>query len=141
MNRSLGIQLVVYSLLLVGLGFSVQHLAPALARPTLLACLIGGALCLLWGLRAVAGSPGKALPILTLIPVCFVLLSQAVLNWSGSEEITGRRAAAAVMTFLLLMSLGMLMRIAYTGLAACGPGTSPSNAGTAVSETAGNRPA
>jgi hypothetical protein len=117
MNKTIGFQLVVYSLLLAGLSYFVHHLAPALARPTLIAGLAGGALCLVWGLRALAGSRGKALAILTLVPVTFVMLSQTVITWGGgSQEVLGRQTAAMVITLLLVLSIGMLMRIAYAGV-------------------------
>jgi len=116
MNRTIGIQLVVYSLALAGLSYLVHRLAPTLALPTLIAGLAGGALCLAWGLWAVAGSRGKALPILTLVPINFVMLSQTVLSWGGgTQEIAGRQTAAVVITVLFVLSFGMLMRIAYAG--------------------------
>jgi hypothetical protein len=62
----------------------------------------------LWGNR------GKALPILTLVPVSFVLLSQAVMSWlERGEAAPGHRSAAAVITLLFVISIGMLMRVAY----------------------------
>jgi hypothetical protein len=116
MNKNIGLQLVIYSLLLAGLGYLTHHLAPALAQPTLIADLAGGALCLVWGLRAVAGSRGKALPLLTLIPASFVLLSQMVTGWlGGGEAVLGRRAAASVITLAFVMSIAMLMQIAHAG--------------------------
>ncbi len=139
MNKTIGLQLVVYSLLLAGLSFLTHHVAPALAQPTLIAGLAGAALCLVWGLRAVAGSRGKALPILTLIPVNFVLLSQTVLGWwGGSEGMQGRRTAAAVITLLFVVSIGMLMRIAYAGVVFGGQPASPTRDGGAKSQTTGN---
>jgi hypothetical protein len=66
------------------------------------------------------GYGGKTLPILTLVPVSFVMLSQSVLGWSGGTEV-GRRPAAAVITVLLVLSFAMLMRIAYAGVAFDGP--------------------
>ncbi|MBI4325808.1 MAG: hypothetical protein HY674_11160 [Chloroflexi bacterium] len=138
MNKTIGLQLVVYSLLLAGLSVLTHHLAPALAQPTLIAGLAGAALCLVWGLRAVAGSRGKALPILTLIPVNFVLLSQTVLGWSGgSEGMQGRRTAAVVITFLFVLSIGMLMRIAYAGAVFDGQPASSTKEGRAKSQTTG----
>jgi hypothetical protein len=126
MNKTLGFQLVVYGLLVAGLSYLTYHLAPALARPTLIAGLAGGALCLAWGLRAIAGSPGKALPLLTLIPTTFVMLSQTVITWLGrGEEAPGRRQVAAVITVLLVLSIGMLMRIAYAGVVFDGQPVSP----------------
>jgi hypothetical protein len=117
MNKTIGVQLAVYSLSLAGLSFLVHHLAPALARPTLIAGLAGGVLCLVWGIRAMAGSRGKALPILTLIPVNFTLLSQTFMGWSGGNQgVQDERTAAVVITLLLVMSLAMLVRIAWAGV-------------------------
>jgi hypothetical protein len=139
MNKTIGLQLIVYSLLLAGLSCLAYRLAPALAQPTLIAGMAGGALCLVWGLRAAAGSRNKALPILTLVPVNFVLLSQTVINWSGgSQDASGRRLAAAVITLLLVLSLGMLMRIAYTGVVFYGRSAGPTNNLSAKPPTTGN---
>lgn len=132
MNKTIGFQLVVYSLLLAGLSYLTHHLAPALARPTLIAGLVGGVLCLVWGLRALAGGRGKALPILTLIPISFVMLSQTVITWGGgSQEVPGRQTAAAVITLLLVLSIGTLMRIAYAGVALEGQAANPTTDGGA----------
>lgn len=115
MNKNIGLQLVAYSLLLAGLSYLTHNLAPA--PTTLSAGLIGGALCLVWGFRAMAGSPGKAPALLTLIPLNFVLLSQTVIGWgSANEGISGRLAAASATTLLLAITIGMLMRIAYAGV-------------------------
>ncbi len=138
MNKTIGLQLVTYGLVLAGLSYLTHHLAPALARPTLIAGLAGGVLCLVWGLRAVAGSRGKALPLLTLVPVNFVMLSQTVIAWwGGSEGMEGRRTAAAVMTLLFLLSIGMLMRIAYAGEVFDGQPANPTADGHARPETTG----
>ena len=53
MNKSLGVKLVVYSVLLAGLSCVVHQLAPAIAQPTLITGLVGGVLCLIWGLLAI----------------------------------------------------------------------------------------
>lgn len=137
MNKSIGFQLVVYSLLLAGLGYLTHHLAPSVARPTLVAGLAGGALCLLWGVRAIAGSRGKALPLLTLIPICFVMLSQTVMNWGGGQEVPGQRSALPVIAILLALSMGMLVRIAYAGVVLSGQPGSPAKDGGAKPPTSG----
>jgi hypothetical protein len=117
MNKTIGIQLIAYGLLLGGLGYFAHYLTPSLARPAFVASVAGGVVCLFWGLRVLWGSHGKALPLLTLIPVTFVLLSQSVTVWSGTgEPVPGQRTAAAVITLLLLLSIAMLMRIAYAGV-------------------------
>ena len=136
MNKTIGLLLVVYSLLLAGLSYLVHHLAPGVARPTLIAGLAGGALCLVWGVRALAGSGGKALPILTLIPVSFVMLSQTVIGWLAGTE-AGHRSAAAVITALFVLSVGMLMRIAYAGVVFDGAAASPTRSAAAKAPASG----
>jgi hypothetical protein len=115
MNKAIGVQLIIYSLLLAGLAFMTHARTPELARPTMFAGLLGGGLCLVWGLRAVAGNRGKALPLLTLIPVGFVLLSQTVIAWTGGAA-RDARPAAMMITVLLALTIAMLMRIAYAGV-------------------------
>lgn len=138
MNRTIGIQLLVYSLALAGLSFLVHHLAPTLARPTLIAGPTGGGLCLVWALRALTGNRGKALPLLTLVPVSFVLLSQAVLTWvRGGPPVPGQQFAAAVITLQLVLSVAMLMRIAYAGVVLDGVQAKPAKAGATQGKTAG----
>ena len=130
MNRTLGLQLVVYSLLLAGLSYLVHHLAPGLSRPALIAGLTGGALCFIWGLRAWLGKTGKALPLLTLVPVSFVMLSQTVMTWvGGGQPVPGQRTAAIVITALFALSIGMLMRIAYAGVTFEGQSARPMKVG------------
>jgi hypothetical protein len=138
MNKTIGLLLVGYSLLLAGLSYLVHHLAPEVARPTLIAGLVGGALCLVWGVRAATGSGGKALPILTLIPVNFALLTQTFMGWSGgSWGLQSGRTAAVVITLLLVLSMGMLLRIAWAGVVFdVQPGGPPNEGGTKSQTTA-----
>lgn len=130
MNKSLGVELLAYSVLLAGLSYLAHRLSPELARFILWGGLMGGALCLIWGGRAVRGCRGRALPILTLIPVSFLMLSQAVLLWGGGEiEVESRRRVALLSTLLCACSIGMLMRIAYAGMVwGPAPGGPPSTA-------------
>ncbi len=114
MNKSTGVQLVVYGLLLAGLSFLIRHFAQGISRPVLITGLIGGSLCLVWGIRAILGSRGKALPVLTLIPVTFSLLSLTITGWAG--RVTGTGTVMIVTTVLLLLSLWMLVRIAWAGV-------------------------
>jgi hypothetical protein len=116
MNKSLGSELIVYSVLLAGLSYLAHHLAPAIAQPTFITGLIGGALCLVWGLLAVLGSRRKVFSVLTLMPVCYVLLSQTVMTWAGRNEAgTGSRLLPVLIAVMFAFSLGMLMMIAYSG--------------------------
>ncbi len=146
MNKTIGLQLVVFSLLLAGLSLLTHYVAPGLARPTLVTGLAGGVLCLVWGLRAIRGSRGKALPMLTLAPVTYVMLSQTITAWSsGGEAASGRRAAAFVIATLFVLSLGMLLRVAYAGALGSGQsagaakdnGSRPQTPGDSNSQTNG----
>lgn len=117
MTKSIGIQLVIYSLILAGLSSLAYHLAPSKSQATLAAGLAGGALCLLWGLRAIMGYRSKVLPLLTLIPVSYVMLSQTVIGWtSKNAEAAASRLPVILVSVLLALSIAMLMRIAYAGL-------------------------
>jgi hypothetical protein len=127
MKKNFGIPLVIYSLLLAGLGYLAYRLAPTFARTAFLAGLTGGLLCFIWGLRALTGNRCKALPLLTLIPVSFVLLSQTVIGWmgGGGEPTPGRPVALAMITLLLVLSLGLLAWIAYAEESGGGPISDP----------------
>ncbi len=125
MNKTIGLQLIVYGLLLGGLSYLTHHLAPSIARLTLITGLVGAALCFIWGLRAVLGKRGKALPLLTLAAITFVMLSQTVMTWGGGQEVPGQRTAALVITVLFAFSIAMLVRIAYAGVVFDGQPASP----------------
>ena len=118
MNKNVGVQLLSFGFGLGILGCVVGLLAEPIARPTLVTGLVGGLLSILWGARALRGNPGKALPILSLIPVIFMLVGETVLAWAGAGPVVPRRATAAtVITVMCLASFFMLIRIAYAGLA------------------------
>jgi hypothetical protein len=130
MSRNIGLQLVAYSLLLASLSYLTHRLAPTLAQLTVITGLTGGALCLVCGLRAVMGKRDKALVILTLIPVNYVMLSQTVMTWGGgSQPVPGQQTAALVIMTLSVCSVGMLMRIAWAGMGSGGQPASDSTAG------------
>jgi hypothetical protein len=116
MDKPIGFQLIAYSLLLAGLGGLTHHLAPPLARTALITALAGGALCLVWGGRAVVARRGKAPAIVTLLPVTFVMLAQTVTVWAGRAEVPGRHPAAITLTVMFLLSFAMLLRITYAGV-------------------------
>jgi hypothetical protein len=70
----------------------------------------------LWGVLAMLGSRRKALALLTLIPISYVLLGHAINRWSDHDaNMSGRLIVALVTTLLFVLSIAMLMRIAYAG--------------------------
>jgi len=141
MNKTIGIQLAVYGLVLAGLSCLVHHLAPTIAGPTLITGLAGGALCLAWAVRAVLGKRGKALPILTLIPICYVLLGQAIMVPTGQNlGLPGARTAAAVIALLFFLSLAIAVRIAWAGVVFGQQPPNPKKEGDGQSQPAVRRP-
>ncbi|HRT07452.1 MAG TPA: hypothetical protein P5233_03585 [Candidatus Paceibacterota bacterium] len=121
MNRGIGWMLLGYSAVLAALSWVVFHFTPSSGKLTLIVGVAGAVLCVLWGARAMVGKARKAGVLLTLAPVAFVLLSQAVTNWGGTVGAgEDRRAAAWVATLLLILTVGVLMRVAYFGVAPIG---------------------
>ncbi len=117
MNKTLGLQLVVYSALLGVLSFVAYRLNPSQGSLTVVAGLVAAGLCLVGGIRGWLGKGGKTLPVLAMGPITFVLLAQAVMAWSpGGDVASGDRAAAGVWSLLFLLSFAMLLRTAYAGV-------------------------
>jgi hypothetical protein len=131
MNKTLGFLLIVFGVLLAVLGYMAHRLASTMAQPAFITGLGGGALCLVWGIRALTGCRGKALPILALIPINFVLLSQTVMVWmGGNADAAGQRPAALVITLMFCCSIAMLAGVAYAGVTFDGvPGSSAGRTG------------
>jgi hypothetical protein len=127
MDKPVGLQLIIFSVLLAGLGSLIHYLAPAPARAVLIASLAGAGLCLLWGLRALRGHRGKTCAVLTLLPLSFVLLSQAVVVWVGSSGAPGQRKVALLIALAFALAFAMLLRIAYAGVTFEGPAARPRN--------------
>lgn len=130
MNKAIGLQLLAFGAVCIGLSCLVFLLAKPLATPTLIMGLAGGTLCLVAGFRASRGITHKSLALLTLVPLTIVLVSQAVMTWGpGTPEIPDRGKAAATVCLLVILSYGMLMRVAYAGLSPIGKSIVPANEG------------
>jgi hypothetical protein len=114
MSRKMAGILITYGIGLGVLGLVVQKLAPALERVTLLAGLIGGGLCLLWGAAALAGLKGRAWATVSTIATALVLLSQAIHVWSVSApEAGGSLSVRLLVTFMLVLTVGMVMYLLH----------------------------
>jgi hypothetical protein len=110
MSKKMAVILFTYGIGLGAMGLVVQKLAPALEQVTLYAGLIGGGLCLLWGVAALAGFKGRAWAIVSTIAAALVLLSQAIHVWSVSApEAGGSLSVRLLVTFMLVLTVGMVM--------------------------------
>lgn len=132
MNKTTGTLLLTYGLVLAGLSYLTHRLTPA--PQMLVAGLLGGLLCVVWGMRAIQGESGKAWAILTLIAVNFVALSQTITGWLGNPANQEAQAAVVLSTVILLISMGMVIRIAWAGVVFDVPGSSPPQSNTPPSE-------
>jgi len=105
---------MAYGLLLAAIGFVIQQINPALTKVTLIAGLVGGGLSVLWGIVGLTGHKRRSWAVLTLIGIAFVLLSQVVNTWIPSpNETSGGLAGSLMLTFLLLLTVGMLMYLLH----------------------------
>ncbi|HNQ87930.1 MAG TPA: hypothetical protein PKM73_04790 [Verrucomicrobiota bacterium] len=124
MNKAVGVQMIVYSLLLAGLSYFINHLAPSLARSILIVGLAGAVVFLIASIRTLAGNRSKVLPLLTLIPVNLMLLANTVSMWEGgSPGMPEGRTLPMIVSLLFVLSFAMLVRIAYAGVVFQAPPT------------------
>ncbi len=101
--------LVVCGLLLAGLTFLAQRLQPNLLRWTLPAGLVGGGLCVVWGVLGRRGVRCHGGALVTLVAVACLLVGQAIQSWDASAGAEPKgRMVAALMAVLVLCCAGML---------------------------------
>lgn len=106
--------LILYGVLLAGLGFLVQNRAPAFGRITFIIALLGGGFGLLWGVVALAGLKGRVGATLSTIAVTAALLSQVVHVWTGSaSEGDFTQTVRWVVTAMFLLTLGVLVYLLH----------------------------
>lgn len=116
MNRPLALEFLVYGVVLAGLGLLVHHKAPDLAQVTLVTSVAGGVVSVLYGVLTLCGYRRRWWIGLTLGAVSFVLLSQAVTAWmrpADGEGASPLRLAAAWITVMLVLSLGLLLNLLH----------------------------
>lgn len=110
------IDLVLCGVSLAGLSLLAQHLQPNFPRVTLLTGLVGGGLCILWGVLGGRTARVRAGAMATLAAVACVLVRQAVQSWAAStEDASNGRMVAVLMTVLVAFSVGMLTNLAREG--------------------------
>jgi hypothetical protein len=111
MKKSVSFLLMGYGALVLGLGLLTQRFAPTLAKPSLLAGVVGGSFSLLVGLLCLAGKPCRSWAMFTLAATGFVILSQMVTHWMPS----GTRALAVITTVMFIFTFGTLLAVAHLG--------------------------
>ncbi len=103
----------VYGAVLIVVSLLAHVAAPGGVSTALIAGLAGGAVCLLLGILGMMGWRYRAWTILTLVAICYVLLSQVVIGWLGGERGESRGGLAPVLlTMLLILSVGLVAYLA-----------------------------
>jgi len=106
--------LIAYGGVLAGLGFLLQQVAPVIGKVTYITGFVGGGLCLLLGIAALAGLKGRVWAALTTIAVTLVLLSQTVPAWMASAgEGSASLTLRLVVTAMMFLTMGMLMYLMH----------------------------
>ncbi len=117
MNKKISFWLLIYGVILLAIGGWAMARSPHLAGTIGYASLAGGALCLVWGIRAGQGKKTKAGAVLTLIPLGYLYVAQAIQGWLGGGGVVAERLAlAAGATLGAALTLAMLLRVAYDGV-------------------------
>jgi peptidoglycan/LPS O-acetylase OafA/YrhL len=116
MSLEVAADLVVCGVLLAGLSYLARHVQPDFQRVTLLAGLVGGGLCVVWGVlgRRMPACRGSAMVTLALLACVFV--RQAVLSWrSATEDGSKSRMVVALMAVLVVFCIGTVGNLVREG--------------------------
>ncbi len=108
--------LVLYGVLLIGLSITARHLQQAFPRLTFFTGLVGGGLCVLWGVLGRRGTRCRVAAMMTLAAVACVLARQTLQSWATSTEGGSKvRMVATTMTVLVVLCVGMLANLVREG--------------------------
>jgi hypothetical protein len=119
MRKNVSILLIGCGVLMGILGLLTHQFAPDLGRPCLLAGVVGGGLCVLWGLIGYTGRTCRGWAILTMAATCYVLLTQVVTyGMSSGDPKPGTRPVTWFASAMLMMTFGTLLTLAYAGVPA-----------------------
>jgi len=116
MSVDVALDLVLCGVLLAGLSLVARHLQPDLSSLTLFTGLVGGGLCVLWGVLGRRGTRCRGGAMVTLVTVACVLVCQAVQSWEASGEGGSKgRMVTALMAVLVVFCVGMLVNLVREG--------------------------
>ena len=112
LSVEVALDLVLCGVLLVGFSFLARRLHPDLPGLTFFTGLVGGGLCVLWGVLGRRGTPYRVGAMGTLVVVACVFVHQAVQSWEASTEGGSKgRMVAALMAVLVVFCVGMLANL------------------------------
>jgi peptidoglycan/LPS O-acetylase OafA/YrhL len=116
MSLEVAADLVVCGVLLAGLSVLARHVQPDFQRATLLTGLVGGGLCVVWGVLGRRGVRCRARAMVTLVAMACLFVRQALLSWNSSVESRSEsRMVMALMAMLVVFCAGMLANLVREG--------------------------
>lgn len=112
LSAELAADLALSGVLAVSLTLVARHMDPGLMGIAVLGGLLGGALCICCGVLGRRRRGFRDTALVTLIGMVCVTGYQAVQSWQNAPEGGSRiRVAAAIMTVLTVLSVGMLANL------------------------------
>ena len=114
MRLDVALDLMVCGGLLAGMSFLGQHLQADFRRSTLFAGLVGGGLCVLWGILGRRGTRCRWSAMGTLAAVACVFVSQVAKSWETSASVDPMgRAVGTLMMLAVAFCLGLVAILAW----------------------------
>ena len=116
MSMDVADDLVVCGVLLAGLSLVACRLQPDFQRVTLFTGLVGGGLCVLWGVLGMRGTRCRVGAMVTLAAVACVFVRQGVASWGALDDGESKgRMVAVLVTVLVVFCVGMVANLVRDG--------------------------
>jgi ABC-type Na+ efflux pump permease subunit len=116
MNSKMALYVLTHGVGLIALALFLHRIAPETTHVTQITGLVAGGLCALWGVLGLLGQRRRVGVVLTLIPTCLVMLTQAVNGWMGPPPGKSESGlSATLVTVMFVASLGMLAYVLHAG--------------------------
>jgi len=112
MNRTVALEFIVLGILLIGFGLLAHYFVPNVSYAMLLTGILGGAICMIWGILSFRGYQKKWWLVLALAVISFVFLAQAVTEWMQFGENASRFLPVGT-TLMLIFTFGSLMNLLH----------------------------
>lgn len=115
-SLELAVDLALCGGLMAGLSLLAQHLQPDFQPVTLFTGLVGGGLCVLWGVLGRRRGQCRGGAKVTLVVVACVFAFQAWQSWAASTEGESKpRIVMLMMTVLIMFCAGTLSNLSREG--------------------------
>jgi peptidoglycan/LPS O-acetylase OafA/YrhL len=116
LSSDLVVDVVLCGVFLLTFSLVAQHLQPDFPRVTLVAGLVGGGLCVAWGLLASRRPRFRVGALVPLVVMACVFAVQAMRSWKNAGEGESKvRIVALLMTLLVVFCAGTVWNLVRAG--------------------------